>query len=142
KINCVNRLVRASTHGRGMWEREIDSTTSPDSVIYLRDNAMHTGRGTPPSNTPSLIEDQLHHVLLNDLVYWWQCSDAKIDAPEGSPPDFQMPISDVDFVAYEATLSHRNPQRGRVNRVYVQVHNRVIQSASVTMKILFADATS
>jgi photosystem II stability/assembly factor-like uncharacterized protein len=142
KINNVNRLLRAATHGRGMWEREIDSTISPDSVIYVRDNVMHTGRGTPPSNIPSLIEDQLHHVLLNDLVYWWQCSDAKIDAPEGSPPDFQMPISDVDFVAYEATLSHRNPQRGRVNRVYVQVHNRGIQSASVTVKILFADATS
>jgi hypothetical protein len=142
KLHPTTRLLRAATHGRGMWEREIDATTSSDSVIYLRDNVMHTGRSTAPSGIASVIEDQLHHIALNDPVYWWQCADAKIDAMEGSPLAYQMPVADVDFVTYEATLSHRDPQRGRTNRVYVQVHNRGIQPANVTVKILFADATA
>jgi hypothetical protein len=142
KIQNSTRLLRAATHGRGMWEREIDSITSPDSVIYVRDNVMHTGRGTPPSGSPSVIEDLLQHIALNDQVYWWQCADAKVDAMEGSPPSFQFAISDVDFVTYEATLSHRDPQRGRTNRIYVQAHNRGIQAADVTVKILYADATA
>src|SRR5262249_6351555 len=78
----------------------------------------------------------------NDLVYWYQCADVKIDALEGMPPAYQMAVSDVDFVAYEATLIHRDPQRGRTNRVYVQVHNRGIQAADVTVKILYANATA
>jgi photosystem II stability/assembly factor-like uncharacterized protein len=142
KIQNSTRLLRAAAHGRGMWEREIDSMTSPDSVIYVRDNVMHTGRGTPPSGVASAIEDLTQHVALNDLIYWYQCADVKIDAQEGSPPSYQMAVSGVDFVAYEATVTHRDPQRGRTNRVYVQVHNRGIQAANVTVKILYADATA
>jgi photosystem II stability/assembly factor-like uncharacterized protein len=142
KILNSERLIRAATHGRGMWEREIDAVASPDTVIYVRDNVMHTGRGAPPSGVASVIEDLTQHVALNDLVYWYQCADAKIDALEGAPPAYQMPVNAVDFVAYEATLIHRDPQRGRTNRVYVQVHNRGIQAADVNVKILFADATA
>jgi photosystem II stability/assembly factor-like uncharacterized protein len=142
RLHAPARLLRAATHGRGMWEREIDATASPDAVIYVRDNVMHTGRGTAPSNQASVIEDLTQHIALNDLVYWWQCADAKIDAMEGSPASFQFAVSDVDFVTYEATLTHRDPQRGRTNRVYVQAHNRGIQAASVTVKILYADATA
>jgi photosystem II stability/assembly factor-like uncharacterized protein len=142
KLHAPTRLLRAATHGRGMWERDIDATTCGDASIYLRDNVMHTGRGTAPSGQASVIEDLTQHIALNDPVYWWQCADAKIDAMEGSPPSFQFEVSDVDFVTYEVSLTHRNPQRGRINRVYVQVHNRGIQAADVTVKILYADATA
>jgi photosystem II stability/assembly factor-like uncharacterized protein len=142
RLHAPARLLRAATHGRGMWERALDATTSTDAVIYVRDNVMHTGRGTAPSGPASVIEDLTQYVALNDLVYWWQCADAKIDAMEGSPPSFQFAVSAVDFVTYEATLTHRNPQRGRINRVYVQAHNRGIQAANVTVKILYADATA
>jgi hypothetical protein len=125
-----------------MWERGIDATISTDALIYLRDNVMHTGRGTAPSGQASVIEDLTQHIALNDPVYWWQCADAKIDAIEGSPPSFQFDVSDVDFVTYEASLIHRNPQRGRINHVYVQVHNRGIQTADVTVKIFYTDATA
>jgi len=65
-----------------MWERDIDATTSTDAVIYVRDNVMHTGRGTAPSGQASVIEDLTQHIKLNDPVYWWQCADVKIDAIE------------------------------------------------------------
>src|SRR5262249_22753957 len=120
RVHAPARLLRAATHGRGIWERELDATASTDAVIYVRDNVMHTGRGMAPSGPASVIEDLTQHIALNDPVYWWQCADAKIDAMEGSPAAFQFAVSDVDFVTYEASLAHRNPQRGRINRVYVQ----------------------
>src|SRR6185369_14939013 len=40
-------------------------------------------------------------------------------------------------------LQHRNAQRGKVNRVYVQVHNRgFAAAANVTVKLLFAPAAA
>ena len=64
--------------------------------------------------------------------------------PEGSPPAYQTSlVGDVDYVFFESKLGHRNPQRGVVNRVYVQVHNRGIQDAqNVVVKLLSADATA
>jgi photosystem II stability/assembly factor-like uncharacterized protein len=141
KLHGAARLLRAATHGRGIWERELDAATSTDAVICLRDNVMHSGRGVAPSGVPSALEDTLQHVALGDPVYWWQCADAKIDALAGSPPTYQFPVSGVDFVAYEALLSHRDPERGRVNNVYITVHNRGISTGTVTVKLLFADAT-
>jgi hypothetical protein len=53
-----------------------------------------------------------------------------------------MSVEDVDYIAFESKLYHRNPIRGRINRVYIQVHNRGIKSANdVTVKILYADTT-
>src|SRR5262249_12055555 len=60
---------------------------------------------------------------------------------EGAVPSFQMPVSEVDFVAFEAKLQHRSPQRARVNRVYVQLVNRGFQAAAnVNVKLLWTDA--
>ena len=54
-----------------------------------------------------------------------------------------MPVSKVDFVAFESRLAHRSVKRGQVNRVYVQAHNRGVAPASGTqVKILYAAATS
>jgi hypothetical protein len=59
------------------------------------------------------------------------------------PPEYQSAVADVDYVAFESRLEHRNPQRGRVNRVYVQVHNRGIHAAAqVTVKVHAADASA
>jgi hypothetical protein len=50
-------------------------------------------------------------------------------------------VSEVDYVAFEAKLQHRSPQRGRVNRVYVQLVNRGFQAAAnVNVKLLWTDA--
>src|SRR5207237_272580 len=85
----------------------------------------------------------LQRVALGSDVFWWQCADIKVDALEGSTPAYQMPVADVDYVAFEAALVHRNAQRGRVNRVYVQLHNRGIQAATnVQVKLLSADASA
>lgn len=143
RLHAPARLLRLGTHGRGMWERMLDVPAMPDRDIFVRDNGMDTGRFTPsPSDVAAAFADPLHAVALGDHLWWWQCVDIKIDALEGGVPAYQMNVADVDFVAFDAKLAHRNPQRGNVNRVYVQVHNRGIQpAANVTVKILYADAS-
>jgi photosystem II stability/assembly factor-like uncharacterized protein len=144
RLHSSQRLLRAATHGRGMWERQLDVASLPDIDLFVRDNSMDTGRFVPSSSgVPAAFDDALQHIALGDPVWWWQCVDIKIDALEGAPPAYQMSVADVNYVAFESKLEHRNPQRGQVNRVYVQVHNRGIQPATdVTVKILYANASA
>lgn len=144
KLHDARRLLRAAVHGRGIWERRLDVPTMHDVDIFVRDNLVDTGRFAPsPSGVAAPFEDDRHHIQLGDPLWWWQCADAKIDALEGTPLSYQMNAEDVDYVAFESYLEHRNPQRGRVNRVYVQVHNRGIKpAANVTVKVMYADASA
>ncbi len=144
RLHNPSRLLRVATHGRGMWEKKLDTSVMPDVDIFVRDNIMDTGRLIPsPQFIPAAFEDQLQHIGLGDLVARWQCSDIKVDALEGSSPSYQMDVPDVDYVAFDSKLEHRNPQRGRMNRVYVQIHNRGIQPGNnVTVKILYTNASA
>ena len=144
RLHDSTRLLRAAIHGRGIWERKLDAPAMQDVNIFVRDNLVDTGRSTPSlSGIAAPFEDPLHHISLGDMLWWWQCSDIKIDALEGINPSYQMKTNDVDYVAFESKLEHRNPQRGRVNRVYVQLHNRGIKPATnVTVKVMYADASA
>lgn len=130
------RLLRAATHGRSIWERPIDSPMCPMVDLYLRDYILDTGRVQP---THAYQPDPLDPT---QLVSWWESVDVKVDAQEGNPPAFQTPSPINDYVNFEAALVHRNPQRGRTNRFYVQVHNRGINPATnVLVRAFFADAS-
>lgn len=143
RLHEPTRLLRAGTHGRGLWERRLDALAMPDVDLFFRDHLMDSGRISPSPNLRAAFADPLQHVALGDLLTWWMCADIKVDAIEGSPPAYQMNVADVDYAAFESKLEHRNPQRGQVNRVYVQVHNRGIAVASsVVVKLLFADASA
>jgi photosystem II stability/assembly factor-like uncharacterized protein len=143
RLHMPTHLLRVVTHGRGMWERKLNAQTLPDIDLFVRDHPMDTGRTVPsPSNISAAYDDPFQHVSLGDSLSWSMCADVKVDALEGFPPSYQMSIEDVDYIAFETKLYHRNPIRGRINRVYIQVHNRGIKSADdVTVKILFADIT-
>jgi hypothetical protein len=142
RLQANTRLLRAATHGRGLWERRLDVLTMPNVDLYLRDNLMSTGRIIPtPAPIVAAFEDQLQHVSVGDNLYWWECADAKIDAQDANHV-YQFPVAAVDYYVYETQLEHNDPQRGVLNRVYVQVHNRGIQTANnITVKILYADAS-
>jgi hypothetical protein len=142
KLHAPTRLLRAATHGRGLWERQLDGAGAADVRLVIRNHVMDTGRLTPsPSGLASAWEDSGRQVNLGDPLFWWNCADVKVDSPEGGL--YQMPVASVDYVAFETetALKHRNPQRGMLNRVYVQVHNRgVLPASNVLVKILYADA--
>jgi photosystem II stability/assembly factor-like uncharacterized protein len=143
RLHNPTRLLRAATHGRGLWERKLDVASMPDVDLFFRDHLMATGRQTPTPSGVAAFEDPLQYVALGDPLWWWQCADIKADALEGTVPSYQMPVAAVDYVAFESALQHRNAQRGRINRVYVQVHNRgFAPGANVTVKLLYANASS
>jgi photosystem II stability/assembly factor-like uncharacterized protein len=141
KLHEPTRLLRAATHGRGLWERQLGGAGAADVRLVIRDHVMDTGRLTPsPSGLASAWEDPYRQVNLGDPLFWWNCADVKVDSPAGG--SYQMPVASVDYVAFETALEHRNPQRGALNRVYVQVQNRgVLPASNVVVKILYADAT-
>ncbi len=141
-LHSQARLLRAATHGRGLWERRLDTAKQENVNLYLRDHLMSTSRILPaPSPVIAPFEDPRQHVSVGDNLWWWQCVDAKIDAPAPLTHQYQLPVSEVDYFAFETKLEHQNPQRGVLNRVYVQVHNRGINTAkNVTVKILYTDA--
>src|SRR5262249_6770698 len=50
RLHNATRLLRAATHGRGIWEIKLDVQTMPDVNLYVRKNFMDTGR-TPSSTS-------------------------------------------------------------------------------------------
>jgi hypothetical protein len=143
RLHNPTRLLRAGTHGRGLWERKLDVTSMPDVDLFFRDHLMATGRQVPNSPDIAAFEDPLQYVSLGDQLWWWQCADIKVDALEGPTPSYQMPAATVDYLVFENKLQHRNAQRGKTNRIYVQVHNRGFAAgANVTVKVLYADASA
>jgi photosystem II stability/assembly factor-like uncharacterized protein len=144
RLHNPTRLLRAGTHGRGIWERKLDVPSVSDVDLYFRDHLMSTGRIVPtPEPVAAAFEDPLQYVVLGDPLYHWMCADIKVDALEGSPPSYQMAVASVDYVAYETKLQHRNAQRGNVNRAYVKVNNRgFAPGTNVTVKLLYADASA
>ena len=150
------RLLRAVTHGRGMWEVELDKRTNKNEVdLYVRDHIMDTGRFTPSSSgvmtTP--FEDPLRNIKYDDMnnlkfdnydkLHWWMCADIKVD-----PPFYQMESEDVDYVKFEYRIKAKKPKRNRENRIYVQIHNRGIKSVGnqpedrVSIKLLYANVVN
>jgi photosystem II stability/assembly factor-like uncharacterized protein len=144
RLNESTRILRAATHGRGLWEKLIDATSTPAVDIYVRDHVMDTAREFPPQyGIAAAFEDPLRYVALGDPQFFWMCADIKVDALEGTIPSYQFPVTDVDYVTFESKLQHRQPQRTKVNRVYVQIHNRGFQAAvNVNVKILWAEASA
>ena len=140
KLHAQTRLLRAATHGRGLWERQLGDAGAADVRLVIRDHVMDTGRLTPsPSGLASAWEDPGRQINLGDPLFWWNCADVKVDSPVGD--SYQMPVASVDYLTFETALEHRNPERGELNRVYVQVHNRgVMPGSNVVVKILCADA--
>jgi hypothetical protein len=137
KYHAPSEMLRAGTHGRGLWERQLNAPPAVSNVnLYFRDNVMDSGRRAPsPSGVPAAFADPLRHVSLGDKVFWWQSADIKVDVPE-----YQMPVANVNDLTFETKLEHRNAQHGRVARVYVQVHNRgAFEATNVVVKLLRAN---
>ncbi|MFD7324199.1 glycosyl hydrolase [Streptomyces sp. NPDC059875] len=134
-LHRKRRLLRAATHGRSIWERPIDAVPPRMVDLYVRDNMLDSGRSQP---SPSGVVDPFDPAGLRTL-WWWQSTDILVDSPE---PNYQTPSPVGDYVAL-TQLQHRTARRGRVNRIYVQVHNRGISTATnVQVRAFLADASA
>jgi photosystem II stability/assembly factor-like uncharacterized protein len=128
------RLLRAATHGRSIWERPIDPATCPPVQLYVRDNVLDTGR-RPPS--PTSVVDPFD---AKRVVYWWQSADIKVGTPHPATNAYAFADLEIDYLQFE-TQPHEQPRRDAPARVYAQVHVRGGKPATnARVRAFWADA--
>ncbi|WP_251067259.1 glycosyl hydrolase [Streptomyces sp. ISL-36] len=135
-LHAKSRLLRAATHGRSVWERPIDAGQTKMVDLYLRDTVVDSGRVQP---SPSGVADPFDPSPTPGTMWWWQSPDILVDAPE---PNYQTVTPVSDYVAL-TRITHRTARRDRLNRFYVQVHNRGVSTATnVRVRAFLADASA
>jgi hypothetical protein len=123
QIHPTARLLRASLHGRGLWEWKLDAPVLPDVELYVRDTMLDTGRGvnTDGRSDPSIFP--------TGPVYHYLSPNIKVDVP--TPAGYQTPTTAIDFYTFNEVIQDgsngvgtNSPPPTVHNRLYVEVHNR------------------
>jgi hypothetical protein len=123
QVHPSARLLRATLHGRGVWEWKLNAPVLPNVELYVRDTMLDTGRGvnTDGRNDPSIFPTA--------PVYHYLSPNIKVDVP--TPAGYQTPTTDIDFYTFNQELADgsngvgtNSPPPTVHNRFYVEVHNR------------------
>lgn len=133
-IDVSEEFLYASTFGRGMYKVNIAPSATVNPVdLYLRDSVLDVGQLLPsPSGHPNPLDT-------TDTVHWWESPDIKADVS----PYFTHVGSVFDGVEFDNDLQHEDPERTKVNRFYLQVHNRGHQTTTnVSVRAFLADASA
>jgi photosystem II stability/assembly factor-like uncharacterized protein len=139
RLRAGSNLLRAASHGRGLWELRTDLAVQPTVDLFVRDHIMDTGRAPSGATVAAAWEDPTRYIALNDPCNAWNCADIKNDAP----PTWQLQPNQENYLNFETKLIHEDPEKGNQNRVYVQVHNRgPLAANNVTVKIMVAGASA
>ena len=141
-LSTGERLLRASTHGRGVYERTLPDTDRQGVELYVRDTQLDEGRFTTINGLPDPADQ-------GETVRHWRGPDIKIDTPDASGNYQFPPGSTIDFFDYVDTLTDDSRNVAThvvediVSRVYVQVHNRgVVPANGVRVMCLLANASA
>ena len=78
RLRAGGTLLRAATHGRGLWEIRTDLAIQPTVDLFVRDHVMDTGRAPSGAPAKAAWEDLTRHIGLNTPCFWW-------DAPTSRP---------------------------------------------------------
>jgi hypothetical protein len=117
QLHAPTRLLRAATHGRGLWERKLDVAAMSNVDIYVRDHLMSTARVLPsPAPVIATYDDPLQAVSVGNQLWWWMCADIKVDVPAAVTHTFQLPVTSVDYLAFETVLVSRLRDRAGASR--------------------------
>lgn len=143
-----SRLLRAATHGRGVWERDLTGRPAAGIEIYIRDTQLDQGRSSTVNGLPDPTAPERK-------VYHWRGPDIKLDTPDvmgqyqfppHHPMDFHLfvdklrdfPVTVFDFPANATQVTPTTS-----TRVYVQVHNRgVLPANDVRVMLLVANSSA
>jgi hypothetical protein len=137
QLHPTARLLRACTHGRGLFEFKLDLPAQPDVEIYARDTSLDVARG---ATADGLLDPETWPAT---PVVHYLSRNIKVDVP--TPAGYQTPSSNIDFLTFNDTIvdgsqhtATLDPATGTVtNRVYVEVHNRgLVDAASVQVMLL------
>jgi hypothetical protein len=147
-IHPRTRLLRAVTHGRGLWEIELDSTSLAEPELYMRANAADTGRLLDAGHRYSWIEGHPDPSRSGANVWHWMSPDIKIRRPSlgglpsiGSPPTFYDFANNVGDYVDTTNVETVDPG---ANTAYVQIHNRSltpINGSDIRVLLLLTDAS-
>jgi hypothetical protein len=141
QLHQPSRLLRASLHGRGLFEYKLDPPVPLDTELYIRDTDLDTARVATVDRLPDPENP-------GQVVVHWESPNIKVDVP--TPAGYQTPTAAIDFLQFVDTIQDgsggvatMDPAAGTVyNRVYVEVHNRGITKAdSASVMLLLCDAS-
>jgi hypothetical protein len=142
------RLLRAATHGRGVWEIELDAAAGRDPELYLRVNYADTGR-TPGGARFPWVEGAQDPTVRGFNVWHWMCPDIKVRRPSLGGPTIGSPPTFLDFSAnigdYIDTSHAETADDAGTNRIFIQVHNRALRplaGSDVRVLLLLTDAAA
>jgi len=142
QIHGGARLLRASTHGRGLYEYRLDSSPLSGIELYLRDTMLDTARGenTDGRNDPSQwpVSTAAH----------WRSPNIKVDVP--TPAGYQTPTNQINFFQFHEVITDGSNGVATIdpplvvhNRVYVLAHNRgPLTAASVRVTAVITNAST
>jgi hypothetical protein len=140
-LHNPRRLLRAATHGRGVWERTLPDTSKQGVELYVRSTQLDQGRGPAINGLPDPTAQ-------GQSVYFWRGPEIKLDTPNALG-QYQFPLTGtIDFLQFVDTLTDdfqnvaTHATANIITRVYVQVHNRgVMQADNVRVMLLLANAS-
>jgi hypothetical protein len=136
QLHSAARLLRASTHGRGLYEYRLDPPALTGIELYVRDSFLDLGRGasTDGRSDPSVWPTR--------PVWHWRSPNIKLDVPTSS--GYQTPTSQIDFFQFHEAIvdgslgvATIDPPQVVHNRLYALVHNRGPLAAS-SVRVLAA----
>ncbi len=142
KLHAGRRLLRASTYGRGVYERTLDAGPKAGIELYVRDTQLDQGRFA----TTNWLPDPTNQ---GELVRHWRGPDIKLDTPDAMG-HYQFPLTGtINFLQFVDTLVDdfqnvaTHATATITTRVYVQVHNRgVVPANGVQVMLLLANAST
>jgi hypothetical protein len=146
-LHNPRRLLRAATHGRSVWERNLADTPRLGVELYVRDTQLDQGRFP----TVDGLRDPSAG-WRNLRAYHWAGPDIKLDTPDVRGR-YQFPLDGrMDFHRFVDSLTdniedvfnhttYSTPTT--LHRAYVQVHNRgVVRASGVRVMLLVANPSA
>ena len=123
QLHAGARLLRAATHGRGVYEYRLDPPVLGGVELYVRDTFLDLGRG---DSTDGRLDPS---VWPTGPVWHWLSPNIKVDAP--TPAGYQTPTDQIDFLQFHETIVDSSQGVETIglpevvhNRLYALVHNR------------------
>jgi len=141
-LHDPRRLLRAATHGRGVYERTLPDTPKQEVELYIRNTQLDQGRFPAVNDLPDPTAQ-------GQTVKFWRGPDIKLDTPDATGQD-QFPLTGtIDFLQFVDTLTDdfqnvaTHATANILTRVYVQVHNRGVTPANnARVMLLLANASA
>jgi hypothetical protein len=147
-VHRRTRLLRAATHGRGVWEIEMDAVAGSDPELYLRVNTADTGR-TPGGSRFAWVEGAQDPRRKGFNSWHWKSPDIKVRRPSLGGPTMSTPPDMLDFALnvgdYVDTTNAETADEAGLNRIFIQVHNRALTplaGTDVRVLLLLTDAAA